>query len=303
MEATYQIPWQAEHRLTGEDRAYFDPPLNEGRGAYLKAAQEHGGDILSSEGRARFLLSTELQAQDLVADHEVTRARAAMAHLTPAETQGAVQLADIETGARAQLEDWEGVLALTQSYPGGGPAQALAHARLGHIETAKAMVAATPLDCDTCVVVRGEVAAAAHDWPAADRWFDLVVRRTPHSPMNVLAWGQVLASEGDFDGAIAKLRIAHARGPDFADPLEIWGEALMAKRDYAGAISKFAEADKHAPRWGRNHLYWGEALMLSSRYAEARQQYEAAIGMDLSKPDRAALDVLLARTAKGPLHG
>ncbi len=48
---------------------------------------------------------------------------------------------------------------------------------------------------------------------------------------------------------------------------------------------------------------WGKALMLSGRYAEARARYEAANGLDLSKPDRAALAVLLARTASGPLHG
>lgn len=103
--------------------------------------------------------------------------------------------------------------------------------------------------------------------------------------------------------AIAKLTLAHAKGPRFADPLELWGEALIRQGDPAGAIAKFAEADKDAPRWGRNHMMWGEALMLSGRYAEARRQYEIANGLDLSKPDRAALDVLLARTAKGPLHG
>ncbi len=43
--------------------------------------------------------------------------------------------------------------------------------------------------------------------------------------------------------------------------------------------------------------------MLSSRYAQARAEYEAAAGMDLSTPDRAALNLLLARTARGPLHG
>ncbi|HEX4097880.1 MAG TPA: hypothetical protein VHX64_14225, partial [Caulobacteraceae bacterium] len=65
----------------------------------------------------------------------------------------------------------------------------------------------------------------------------------------------------------------------------------------------FAEADKDAPKWGRNHLRWGEALMLSGRYAEARAQYQIAEGLDLSAGDRAALNVLLARTATGPLHG
>jgi hypothetical protein len=77
----------------------------------------------------------------------------------------------------------------------------------------------------------------------------------------------------------------------------------MSKRDYAGAIAKFAEAGQYTPRWGRNHIMWGEALMLSGRYAEARAQFEAANGMDLGKADRAALNVLLAHTASGPLHG
>jgi hypothetical protein len=43
--------------------------------------------------------------------------------------------------------------------------------------------------------------------------------------------------------------------------------------------------------------------MLAGRYREARAQFETANGMDLSAPDRAALKVLLARTASGPLHG
>ncbi len=77
----------------------------------------------------------------------------------------------------------------------------------------------------------------------------------------------------------------------------------MAERNYASAIAKFAAADKDAPRWGRNHLEWGEALMLSGHYAQARAQFEAANGLDLSIPDRAALEVLLDRTSKGPLHG
>jgi hypothetical protein len=43
--------------------------------------------------------------------------------------------------------------------------------------------------------------------------------------------------------------------------------------------------------------------MLSGRYAEAREQHQMASGLDLSKPDRAALEPLSARTAKGTLHG
>ena len=43
--------------------------------------------------------------------------------------------------------------------------------------------------------------------------------------------------------------------------------------------------------------------MLAGRYAEARAQFVAADGMDLNGPDRAALNVLLTRTASGRLHG
>ncbi len=76
-------------------------------------------------------------------------------------------------------------------------------------------------------------------------------------------------AKGDVDRAIEKLEEAHRRGPRFADPLQLWGEALM----------------------------------LTGRYAEARRQYETANGLDLSRADRAALDVLLARSASGRLHG
>jgi hypothetical protein len=43
--------------------------------------------------------------------------------------------------------------------------------------------------------------------------------------------------------------------------------------------------------------------MLSGRYREARAQFEIANGLDLSRADRAALNVLLARTSTGALHG
>jgi tetratricopeptide (TPR) repeat protein len=165
------------------------------------------------------------------------------------------------------------------------------------------MLGKTPLDCEDCLAARGSVAEMAGDPAAADRWFADLDGADPDSPMWDGEWGAALLARGDADAAIAKLKAAHRKGPHFADPLETWGEALMAKRDYAPAIAKFAEADKDAPRWGRNHRMWGEALLLSGRYREARGQFVAAAGMDLSRSDRAALDVFLARTATGPLHG
>jgi tetratricopeptide (TPR) repeat protein len=211
------------------------------------------------------------------------------------------------------LDDWGSVVPLTERVLGAvkGDARttlaptlvAQAYAHVGRLAEAQAVAAQTSTDCIPCLIARGFVAARKHDWAQADAWYAEAVRQSPSVPDAPLAWGQALLDRGDIDGAIAKLEEAHRRGPHYADPLEAWGEALLRKGDYAGAIAKFAEADKDAPRWGRNHMRWGDALMLSSRYREARAQYEAANGMDLSKPDRAALDVLLARTASGPLHG
>jgi tetratricopeptide (TPR) repeat protein len=214
----------------------------------------------------------------------------------------------------AALDDWGAAAALATPFAGSDSVLgrrspfalsyiATAYAHVGRLAEAQALIEPTPLDCDACVRTHGLIAELQHDRPAADRWYAEAEKRQPSLPFADTDWGQALLARGDADGAIAKLQEAHRRGPNFADPLELWGEALMAKRDYAGAVTKFAEADRHAPHWGRNHLRWGEALMLSGRYAEARRQYEAANTMDLSKPDRAALDVLLARTAKGPLHG
>ncbi len=177
------------------------------------------------------------------------------------------------------------------------------YAHMGRFAEADTLVSGTPLDCETCVMRRGSIAGLEHDWPKSDRWFAEAVRLAPSFPEPYVAWGDTLLAKGDVDGAIAQLALAHRKGPHFADPMELWGEALMRKSDFAGAIAKFAEADKDSPRWGRNHLRWGEALMLAGRYPETRAQYVAANGMDLSRPDRAALGVLLARTASGLLHG
>ena len=183
------------------------------------------------------------------------------------------------------------------------PNLAVAYAHLGRLAEARALVAGTPLNCDVCVQARALIAEAAGDRAGADRWFAEAVRMAPSVPQPETIWANALLARGDLDGAIAKLETAHGKGEHFADALELWGEALMRKGDLAGAIAKFAEAGKSAPRWGRLHMLWGEALMLSGRYGEARSQYEAANSMDLTKPERAALGVLLARTGKGPLHG
>ncbi|HEX4096677.1 MAG TPA: hypothetical protein VHX64_08105, partial [Caulobacteraceae bacterium] len=278
-------------RLTAADRtpAKMAPVfagLHDGRSGRLLLAEAGDADSASPD-----LLSLRLYA-DMGADDWAGAAR-----------DGA-QLLDLQgqTWAKATTaDDRAGVLwrALTRDRP----RLAEARMRIGDLAGAQTAIGPTPMDCYPCLGERGRIAAAARDWPGAQRWFAEAVRQGPSLPFAYADWAQMLLARGDAPGAIAKLRLAHEKGPHWADPLELWGEALIRTGDLAGAAASFAEADKHAPRWGLNHLLWGEALMLSGRYAEARAQYQAANGLDLSGPDRAALNLLLARTAAGPLHG
>jgi tetratricopeptide (TPR) repeat protein len=276
---------------------------------------------LEIEGRQGAVQVTYLLARALMSDHDVS----AGLRLSYPSSMGVLSGRGLSFGADADgmraagmLRDWPTFAAIGEkvfanfsadprtrqvAFRDAAAALALGYARVGRLADARAMLAKTLLDCRSCLADRGWVAEIAGDHAEADRWFAALEHADSVDPFADAEWGAAMLERGDADGAIAKLKQAHRKGPHFADPLETWGEALMAKRDYAGAVARFAEADKDAPRWGRNHLMWGEALMLSGRYAEARRQFEAANGMDLGRPDRAALDVLLTRTATGPLHG
>jgi tetratricopeptide (TPR) repeat protein len=169
------------------------------------------------------------------------------------------------------------------------PLESLALAHSGDVAAAQALIGKTPLDCYPCLRVRGQVAALARDWPAAERWFVEAQRQAPSVPRAYAEWGRMRLDKGDPDGAIAVLRIATAKAPHFADPPQIWGEALMAKGDVAGASRKFAEAAKLAPNWGRNHLKAGEALTRLGQAKAAREELRTAAGLDLTPAERAEL--------------
>ena len=170
-------------------------------------------------------------------------------------------------------------------------------ARNGDIESARAVAAATPLDCAACLRARAEVESAARNWPAADAWYARAAAFAPRLPQAETQWGASLLARGDAPGAIVKLTAANAKGPHFADPLELWGEALMAKGEAKAAAARFAEAAKFAPRWGRLYLKWGEALAAQGKADEARAKWRAAAGMDLAPDDRARLRQRLAARA------
>jgi len=203
----------------------------------------------------------------------------------------------------ADLADWHAVLstrvaaeaALQRGYFRHQAAQllwpyfALALANTGRVADAEALIGKTPLDCDVCLRVRGNIAASTHDWAGAAHWFEIVSGRTPSIPFADSEWGAMLLAKGEFDGAIAKFKIANEKSPHFADPLEMWGDALIDKNRSDLALAKFAEADKYAPNWGRLHLKWGEALLWSGDANDARKQFALASGLDLAPSEKSEL--------------
>ncbi|HWE05833.1 MAG TPA: hypothetical protein VG274_03940 [Rhizomicrobium sp.] len=176
------------------------------------------------------------------------------------------------------------------------PRLALTLALSGRFTEAESIIAKTPPDCDFCLRMRGNIAAAKHDWAGAARMFSIVSARAPHIPFADTDWGAMLLRKGDFDGAIAKFESAHRKGPHFADPLEMWGEALMAKNRSDRALAKFEEANKYAPNWGRLHLKWGEALYYAGKHDEAKKQFALAFALDLSAPEKSELLKISRRT-------
>jgi tetratricopeptide (TPR) repeat protein len=173
---------------------------------------------------------------------------------------------------------------------GLAPITAYALAMTGDFAHANALAAKFPPDCDNCLRVRGFIAAAEKNWPAALRRFARETARTPSLPMGYTDWGWALLHKGDADAAIAKFRLANEKGPHFADPLEYWGEALIRKNRSDLALAKFAEAAKDAPNWGRLHLKWGEALYWSGDKKGAQKQFAIAVHLDLTPSEKSELD-------------
>jgi len=169
------------------------------------------------------------------------------------------------------------------------PLLARALAAQGDLDGAQTAIAGTPLDCFDCMLARGDVAAARHDWIDAAAWYGRAVHLGPSLPFGYANWGEMLLRHGDFDGAIAQFDIAHQKGPNFADPLEMWGEALVAKSRSDLAVPKFEEAARHAPNWGRLHLKWGEALLWLGRKDDAAKQFAIAAGLYLTPQEHSEL--------------
>ena len=257
----------------------------------------------NAEGMATDVTRTSMRAalaMPLAALHQLSDAAAVMEdlRLTKAPTPRlslAVRMAAEDRAPTVRACDaWAapsaGAPAATTELPIALVARcAVARARVGGMAQAEAALAATPLECQDCVLARAQLAELKGDRIRADHWFGEAVRMAPSLPQANYEWGRALLARGRADAAIPQLREALRRGPRYADAMEVLGEALLATGDAKAAAVKFAEAAKLAPKWGRLYLKWGEALAKLGKADEAQAKWRAAATMDLSPTDRAAL--------------
>jgi tetratricopeptide (TPR) repeat protein len=129
------------------------------------------------------------------------------------------------------------------------PLEARALIQLGRLDEAAALIAQTPLDCYTCVRVRGLVEEARGNAPAAQRWYAEAARQGPRLAPAFADWGRLLANARHYEGAEVKLARAVQLAPNWADPLKIWGDMLAAEGRGKEALAKYDAALKHAPAW------------------------------------------------------
>lgn len=129
------------------------------------------------------------------------------------------------------------------------PLQAEALAVLGRTSEAQAVIAKTPLNCYTCLRVRGLIAKRAGDRAGAQRWFQEAAKHGPRLAPAFLDWGRLLLDNRRYETAEVKLREAARLAPNWADPLKYWGDQLAVQGKRDEAVDKYDAALKLAPNW------------------------------------------------------
>jgi tetratricopeptide (TPR) repeat protein len=167
--------------------------------------------------------------------------------------------------------------------------RAITMAKLGRLDEARRLADPFPNDCVACLQAKADVAGAAGDHAAEDRFYAEAVRLTPSLPAANEAWGRAFLARGQASKALARFDAAIAKGPRFCDAFEGRGEALLMLGDPKAAAAAFERAAATAPKWGRLHLKWAEALAKLGNRDQARAALQVAGGLDLTPAERAEL--------------
>lgn len=172
---------------------------------------------------------------------------------------------------------------------------AIALARLGRIDEARAALAGLPDDHDPALRARALVAAYSGDARGSDALFARASARTPSLSAAPLLWAEALLHRGDAARAESQAREAIRRGPNSAAAERMLGDALMAERRFTDATGAYASAARLAPQWGALQMRWASALWRAGKHDEARARLRAAASMTLSPADAAHLRSMWAR--------
>lgn len=129
------------------------------------------------------------------------------------------------------------------------PLRAEALGMLGNYKEAFALISKTPLDCYTCLRVRGITAAGMGDSQRAQKWFAEAVRQAPRLAPAYLDWGRLLLEIGRIDSAEGKLKQSARLAPYWADPPKYLGDLYLKQGKNREALQKYNEALELAPKW------------------------------------------------------
>jgi tetratricopeptide (TPR) repeat protein len=244
------------------------------------------------------------RADRSVSARELAQARTQLSAARPgADASTSARAAWHEISARyaAELEDWPAAIAhwreamalrragaeaaMADVWTAPGLVEGLVGA--GRLEEAGAVAAAMPADCYSCLMARGDLAAARGRFEEADGWFDQAVKRAPSIPYAWARRGQARERRGDIKGARADYRKAQRLGPQWADGYLFEARLLMRSGRPLAALPLFARAARRAPSWGKLHLEWAAALDAAGKRDEALVQWRRASSLPLSAADRA----------------
>ena len=174
----------------------------------------------------------------------------------------------------------------TSRYPG----VAIAFARAGDLESARALLSELPEGNYYADLTRVYVDGLAGDGLAVEQRMETLIEQAPEIAYGEFFWSDVALQQGDVTRAIDLLAAAHRKAPGWADPLRYWGDALAQNGQHRAAVHRYRQAAERAPRWGALHIAWGRAEEARGRTRQARQLYEQAVTMDMSAADRQTVE-------------
>jgi len=126
----------------------------------------------------------------------------------------------------------------------------------------------------------GIAAFQCGDAAAARMFLEDAAARAPNDAEIRMNLGNVLAGEGDKDGALAAYAAAHELAPGYAEPAYNMGVLLSAQGRHGDAADWFGQALERDVEHGAAAIGRAEALRCAGNLAGARAELEALIARD-----------------------